>query len=73
MINPNIEHFIWLILGGSHVPFCPPAKRDRTKRDKKGKKGTKRDKIFIKTLKMPILMAKLVGKETKRDIKNQQF
>ena len=41
--------------------------------DKKGQKGTKRDKIFIKTLKMPILMTKLVGKGTKRDIKNQKF
>ena len=43
------------------------------KRDRKGQKGTKRDKIFMKTLKMPILMTKLVGKGTKRDIKNQKF
>ena len=41
--------------------------------DNKGQKGTKRDKIFIKTLNVPILMAKLVGKGTKRDIKYQKF
>ena len=56
---------------GVSRPFLSPFHHDTPKGT--GQKGTKRDKIFIKTLKMPILMAKLVGKGTKRDIKNQKF
>ena len=57
-------------IGGVSRPFFPRATMTSQKgQDKKGQKGTKRDKILIKTLKIPILMTKLVGKGTKRDKK----